>query len=202
MDTEARGLEKLPRRFEVRDKVVIPLDVDDDPCGNFADVGPTTGRVCETTVVESGSDEFITNFPVRWDWPQPGNPDSAYSHPNYIRHADPKDAPTVTPPLPSKRPVVYITGPMTGLPEFNLPAFRAAKTRLVALGFDILSPSDLADTEGTDKPRVFYMRRDLEMLMQADAIFLLEGWSRSKGALLEFNVAQELGLLVIKEIGP
>jgi hypothetical protein len=106
------------------------------------------------------------------------------------------------PPWQRKRPVVYISGPMTGLPEFNLPAFRTAKAALVALGFDVLSPADVAGAEGTDKPRAFYIRRDLEMLLKADAIFLLDGWDKSKGALLELNVAHELGLLMLKGIGP
>jgi nucleoside 2-deoxyribosyltransferase len=108
----------------------------------------------------------------------------------------------VLPPWQRKRPVVYISGPMTGLPEFNLPAFRTTKAALVALGFDVLSPADVADTEGTGKPRAFYMRRDIEMLLKADAILLLDGWNKSKGALLEFDVAHELGLLVITGIGP
>ena len=32
---------------------------------------------------------------------------------------------------------IYIAGPMTGLPDFNYPAFNAAAARMRALGFEV-----------------------------------------------------------------
>lgn len=40
---------------------------------------------------------------------------------------------------------VYISGPMTGLPEFNYPAFFAAAEALEARGYETINP---ARTEG------------------------------------------------------
>lgn len=38
---------------------------------------------------------------------------------------------------------VYLSGPMTGLPELNFPAFRVEAARLRALGFEVVNPADL-----------------------------------------------------------
>lgn len=38
---------------------------------------------------------------------------------------------------------IYISGPMTGLPEKNFPAFNAEANRLRALGFDVVNPVDV-----------------------------------------------------------
>jgi hypothetical protein len=38
---------------------------------------------------------------------------------------------------------VYLSGPMTGIPEFNFPAFNAEASRLRALGFDVVNPVDI-----------------------------------------------------------
>ena len=37
---------------------------------------------------------------------------------------------------------VYIAGPMTGLPDFNYPAFNAAAAKLRALGLEVLNPAE------------------------------------------------------------
>lgn len=89
---------------------------------------------------------------------------------------------------------VYIAGPMTGLPEYNYPAFHLMAARLRGLGYSVLSPAE--HDLGTDKPRELYMRRGLELLMKSDMVVLLDGWSASKGAVLEVDVAKALGLKI------
>jgi hypothetical protein len=37
---------------------------------------------------------------------------------------------------------VYLAGPMTGLPEFNYPAFNAEAARLRALGYQVENPAE------------------------------------------------------------
>jgi len=91
------------------------------------------------------------------------------------------------------KPVLYIAGPMTGLPDYNFPAFNTLAAKLRAEGYTVLNPAE-SDGGTTYKPRPFYMRRAIEMLMQADAVVLLPGWLNSKGALLEVEIAQELDL--------
>lgn len=88
--------------------------------------------------------------------------------------------------------ILYIAGPMTGLPELNYPAFYAAEEQLLAEGYDILNPArhEKCDTWAD------YMRLGIAAVLKADGIALLEGWGDSKGTLLEIQVATALGLPV------
>lgn len=88
---------------------------------------------------------------------------------------------------------IYIAGPMTGLPDFNYPAFHAAAAAIAAQGDEALNP---AENFGGDQSRPYadYIRRDLQMLLDADAVYFLPGWERSRGARMEWHVAEALGL--------
>ncbi len=88
--------------------------------------------------------------------------------------------------------IVYLSGPMTGYPLHNYPAFREAREQLRAEGFTVLCPAEAGYVEGWSWSQ--YLRRDLGMVLQADAVVLLHGWVDSMGARLEVHVAQELGL--------
>lgn len=94
--------------------------------------------------------------------------------------------------------ILYIAGPMSGLPEYNYPAFRAAEKALRAKGYDVLNPVDIEQhnpTPGTPQAWEWYMRHALRMVLDADALALLDGWERSKGAsTMEHPVAQGLGM--------
>lgn len=88
---------------------------------------------------------------------------------------------------------LYVAGPMTGLPEFNYPAFFEAEEALIAAGYDVLNP---ARTEGRDgcESWLDFMRASLRDISHADAIATLPGWSDSKGACLEVQIAHGLQL--------
>lgn len=87
---------------------------------------------------------------------------------------------------------IYLSGPMTGIPEFNFPAFTAACESLRAAGHVVVSPHELID--GTDQPWSYYIRHDLiAMLMHCNSIARLPGFENSKGACVENYVAMLLG---------
>lgn len=93
--------------------------------------------------------------------------------------------------------VIYIAGPMTGLPDFNYPAFNAAEVALRAAGHSPLNPTRaelLNPTPGVPQAWGWYMRHALRMVIAAEAIALLPGWEYSTGARLEFHVGEGLGL--------
>ena len=92
---------------------------------------------------------------------------------------------------------VYISGPMTGLPEFNYPEFHRVAAKLRALGYAVVNPAELAGTKKLEWHE--YMRNDIRWLMDCDAIALLDGWPDSKGAQLELEIAQTLGMEVIDD---
>lgn len=90
---------------------------------------------------------------------------------------------------------IYISGPMTGMPEHNFPAFNAEAERLRALGYDIVNPVDINPDAGTTWQEC--MRRDLQELLTCDTIALLPGWQKSSGAHLEMHVAHRVGMEIV-----
>lgn len=93
----------------------------------------------------------------------------------------------------TKSKSIYIAGPMTGMPEHNFPAFHAAAERFRKAGWNVANPAE--NFRGrTDMPRSAYLRADVALLAQCDAIALLPGWERSAGATLEAVLAAEIGL--------
>jgi hypothetical protein len=111
---------------------------------------------------------------------------------------------------------VYIAGPMRGVPRFNFPAFDAAKKKLVAQGFEVISPADMdrdigfdpadlppdydwhdIDSIGFSLPDAIH--RDVEAVKKCNAIYMLCGWERSRGACAEKALAEWMGLTVLYE---
>ncbi len=82
---------------------------------------------------------------------------------------------------------------MTGHDDHNFPAFHAAAGRFRQAGWDVANPAENFGGR-TDLPREAYLRADITMLAQCDAIALLPGWERSAGATLEVVLAREIGL--------
>lgn len=90
---------------------------------------------------------------------------------------------------------IYLAGPMTGLPDFNYPAFHAAAAKLRALGHEVLNPAENpVPACGTWQG---YMRMALTQLVQCECVVLLPGWSDSRGALIERKLAQVLFMEVV-----
>lgn len=91
-------------------------------------------------------------------------------------------------------PRVYISGPMTGLPEYNFPAFFAMARKLKARGFSVLNPAAWPARETYEE----YLRFDIDMMIRyADAVVFLDGWEKSRGARAEMAVARGLKLPII-----
>jgi hypothetical protein len=89
----------------------------------------------------------------------------------------------------------YLSGPMSGMPLHNKPAFDAAAATLRAAGHVVLNPHEIApaDPEMTWEAA---LRTDLlAILMLPDCqLVMLSGWKESRGARLEHHVASELRL--------
>lgn len=87
---------------------------------------------------------------------------------------------------------IYVAGPMTGLPEYNLPAFAAATLELQSLGHDAVNPGHRGVIPGYTWQD--YMRDALRLLLDCDAVALLPGWESSDGARLEVRLARKLDM--------
>lgn len=105
---------------------------------------------------------------------------------------------------------IYIAGPMSGLPQFNFPAFYAAAEALRAVGYDVVSPAELDDAEDAGAAMASkdgspesakrtwgdFLARDVKLLADTgiQGIIFLPGWQKSKGAKLEAFVGVLAGL--------
>jgi len=89
---------------------------------------------------------------------------------------------------------VYISGPMTGKEGMNFDSFRKAEERLKE-EHTVLNP--IALPEGLSYNE--YMQIDMAMVSVADAIYLLEGWNESPGAMTELRHAISLKKKVLLE---
>ena len=83
---------------------------------------------------------------------------------------------------------------MTGIADFNRRAFREAAERLEAAGFTVVTPLAVAERWGDECPHRWYMREALHQIATADVVALLPGWERSRGAVVEWRIAELLGL--------
>ena len=81
------------------------------------------------------------------------------------------------------------------MPDLNFPAFHAAAKMLRDLGHEVRNPAEVGEEPG--KSWEEYMRKDLRLLCDCTAIYLLPGWEKSKGAHLELHIAHRLGMEVM-----
>jgi hypothetical protein len=108
---------------------------------------------------------------------------------------------------------IYLAGPMSGIPYFNAPAFKAAAAWWRAEGHRVVNPieedekrlgegwwvsyatGDESKVAGFDRRKV--IAACCVSVCECDAIALLPGWQDSPGARAELEVARAVGLKVI-----
>jgi len=87
---------------------------------------------------------------------------------------------------------IYLSGPMTGLPGLNFPAFNAEAARLRGLGHVVVNPAEINPDATLSWGQC--MRADIKALCDCDVLALLPGWETSLGAHLELHIAHRIGL--------
>jgi hypothetical protein len=91
--------------------------------------------------------------------------------------------------------MIYLSGPMTGYPDFNYPAFRKAASIFRMNGLEVFDPSECFDGDQTLSKET-YMREDITAVLKATLVVTLDGWEQSSGARLEVEVAKAIGIPV------
>lgn len=87
---------------------------------------------------------------------------------------------------------IYISGPMSGLPRLNFPAFNIAAVRLRNLRWEVVNPVEI-----NSDPEAHWLHciaDDLRAMEGCTAICMLPGWEASFGARIERLAAEKLGL--------
>ena len=92
---------------------------------------------------------------------------------------------------------IYISGPMTGYPDLNRAAFNAKAAELRAQGHEVVNPAEMPEIPGGTWAD--YMRADLKVMLDCEAIYLLPGWRKSRGARVEHFVARVLFFIILGE---
>ncbi len=102
---------------------------------------------------------------------------------------------------------VFISGPMTGIPHYNVEKFAAVHAELKEAGAKrIYDPAiEWLLNEYEDKGHECYMRKSTRLLADTrvgnkpvyDVVVVLDGWGNSKGARAEIEVAKACGVDVI-----
>ena len=83
---------------------------------------------------------------------------------------------------------IYVSGPMTGIPNYNRPLFEKVTAELRELGNKVYSPPEDEDPQHQDTWEN-YLNKDIPLVAWADTFVMLPGWENSKGATLEVGIA-------------
>jgi hypothetical protein len=90
---------------------------------------------------------------------------------------------------------IYLAGPMTGIKDFNFPAFNTMAAKLRARGYTVANPTEHGVVEGAKWGD--YMAYDLTRLGLCGMVALLPNWEESKCARLEVHIAEQLGMAIV-----
>ena len=87
---------------------------------------------------------------------------------------------------------IYISGKITGLPrQETRQRFADAQALLDEIGFEAVNPMEKGMSD--DAPWEQHMVKDIEILFKCDAIYMMDNWTESKGAQIEYDIANRLG---------
>lgn len=99
---------------------------------------------------------------------------------------------------------IFISGKMTGVKDFNFPAFFETESKLLHEGYSVVNPArisvELAHKQNKTLEQLDYieiLKKDMQQLLECDCIYMLPGWQGSRGANLELYVATQLKIKVI-----
>lgn len=101
---------------------------------------------------------------------------------------------------------IFISGPISGIKDFNFPNFNFWNENLESIGYEVISPAKMAIEFGI--PERIQSNADLlnelenmeiEELCKCNSIFLLNGWTNSNGSKRELVKAIENNLKILEE---
>mgnify|MGYP001158654316 FL=1 len=103
---------------------------------------------------------------------------------------------------------IYIAGPMTGIEEYNFPAFDAASFKFKEQGFNVINPAALSRTHAAELGieigelcvRECAMIDLVAVIGTASHMHMLKGWEYSRGAKTEHALAEWLDIKISYEV--
>lgn len=96
---------------------------------------------------------------------------------------------------------LYLSGKMTGLPNYGFDLFDANRDFLRECGYNVISPADIdreagidLETPFTEEQYLATIKRDYAAMLEVDGIAFMNNWTDSRGAKLESDFANVLRL--------
>lgn len=98
---------------------------------------------------------------------------------------------------------LYLSGPMTGKPDFNYPLFNSVAEELRQRFHQVINPAELKVPDpGLDKNPTemwaYYLSHAIKVMLECSVIVLLPEWESSRGAVVEVNLADVLNYHVFE----
>ena len=88
---------------------------------------------------------------------------------------------------------IYIAGKVTGLPQDEVYAkFADMQTNLESVGFDVINPIEVVNN--AQSTWLEAMKLCIKELVTCDAVYLLPCHTNSRGAIIEKQLADNLGI--------
>ena len=93
---------------------------------------------------------------------------------------------------------VYISGAITGTDDY-MERFAKAEKELTEQGYSVVNPAKVNAQLPEDTGYEEYMRMSFCMLSMCEAIYLLRGFEKSRGAKRELEFAKSEGMEIMYE---
>lgn len=93
---------------------------------------------------------------------------------------------------------IYLSGPMTGYPNFNYPLFNVVSGLLRKAGHTVYNPAEFQHDEPDFPLRKAFAAYAKFICEEADAIVLLPSWEQSLGVSAELALAKNCKLRVVE----
>ena len=96
------------------------------------------------------------------------------------------------------KPRIYISGPISGYDlDERRKEFKRAEEFLQEMEYIPVNPMENGLPADADTHQ--HMKRDFQLLIECDAIYMMRRWTHSAGCKVEFDVATACGMKVVFE---
>ena len=119
--------------------------------------------------------------------------------------------------METRKPTIYVAGPMRGIKNYNFPAFDRQSELLRKQGWRVINPAEMDREHGSPEsnpmeydPATNYddrefmreaLRRDLVAIAEeCTAIYCMSGFEQSRGAKAEYQLAKAIGIDIYYEV--